>query len=92
MKDEPTVSKPANITADSHISVALLGGIFLVLIGGVWGASRWATSVDLRLERIEATLLVQEPESWSYTDMRAWAHLLRLTNPSLEIPDTQRAK
>ena len=79
----------ADIGPSSKISIVLLGGIFVVALTATWGGARWATRVDTRLESIEDRLLTGTNDRWTRLDMLLWVELLRVQNPTLNIPTTQ---
>ena len=73
-----------NITGQSKVSIALLGGIFSVIVVATWGAASWATKVDGRLETIERSLT--SVDRWTGVDMRFWAAELASENPTITVP------
>lgn len=78
--------RASTIGANSKVSIALLGGIFVVAITATWGGSRWAATVDQRLANIEVEFVRGTTDRWTKSDMRAWSLLFRATNPMLAVP------
>lgn len=74
----------------SRVTVALLGGIFLAIVGATWGASRWAADVDNRLANIEGDIGNALSERWTDRDMVLWVERLRELNPELKTPSVPR--
>lgn len=74
------------IGTSSRVSIALLGGIFAVLLGASVGAARWSERVDNRLQSIEVTLDSATRERWTAADMARWVQHLQDVNPAMRIP------
>lgn len=74
------------INPQSRVSVALLGGIFAVTSAALVGGTRWATRIEVRLERIEVELISKTHDNWSGHDMTYWASELQRLNRELAVP------
>lgn len=81
--------KQITIEGQSRVSVALLGGIFTVLVGATWGAASWATRVETRLENIERDINRGTADRWTKSEMRSWSLELKRDNPDIKTPDIQ---
>jgi len=80
----------STIGPQSRVTVALLGGIFLAIVGAVWSASRWAAGVDNRLANIEGDIGSALGDRWTERDMAMWVERLRELNPELKAPSVRR--
>lgn len=85
--------RASDITPSSKVSVALLGGILVVLTGTSWQASKWASTMEFqistmnaRIASLESTLQGAVGNHWTVSQMSSWAEQLRLLNPELKTP------
>ncbi len=83
----------SDITPSSRISVALLGGILVVLTGTSWQAAKWASTIEysmqamsVRVAGMETSLNLTLGTAWSQKDMAQWVERLREMNPELKTP------
>jgi len=91
-----SVGQGSEIGRGTRVELALLGGIFVALIGMfaksidfAWDASAWAARMEGRVERIEDTVVDATSDRWSATAHYEWVEQLHELNPDLKMPSSR---
>jgi len=70
----------------TKIELALLSGIFMALVGASWGASSWATRIEIRIQNIEERVVDATGDRWTASEQRNWVRQFSDLNPDLKFP------
>lgn len=73
------------ITPNTSVTVTLAAcfTVVVALVGGTWRISALLNRLDRRFDDLER----RQTETWSLSDMRAWARLIDKANKELIVPD-----
>jgi len=77
LADVITPNTNVNLTVSAFIGMAVTVAL------GVWRISALLHQLEQRFDRLER----RQTETWSLSDMRAWARLIDKANKDLQVPD-----